>query len=123
MVEEAGFKIQNAKMCKMTDKEASYLFEDKVKTSPFANDLINHFTSDICLGLSLLKNNAVADLCKIAGPENSMIAKNQAPDSIRAIYGRDNLRNAVHVSASVETAEFECDLYFNEGRFKGRKGF
>jgi len=55
------------------------------------------------------------------GPENSLAAKNSAPHTVRALFGKDNLRNAVHSSETAEYAAKECDYFFNQGPFVSRK--
>lgn len=73
------------------------------------------------MGLEVLKDSGIDDMHSLMGPENSLAAKNQAPGSIRAVFGKDNLRNAIHGSDTPEFAARECDFFFNQGTFKGKK--
>jgi nucleoside-diphosphate kinase len=50
------------------------------------------------------------------GPTNSLVAKQQAPNSIRGIYGTDGTRNAVHGSDSGPSAKREGDFFFGQMR-------
>ena len=47
------------------------------------------------------------------GPENSLAAKNTAPDTLRAIYGKDSLRNAIHGSDNADASKYELNYFFN----------
>jgi nucleoside diphosphate kinase len=47
------------------------------------------------------------------GPENSLAAKNTAPETIRAQFGKDSLRNAIHSSDNLEQAKYEINYFFN----------
>lgn len=49
-------------------------------------------------GLELVSENAIDKWRNIIGPTNSSQAKVEAPSSLRAIFGTDNTRNAVHGS-------------------------
>lgn len=50
----------------------------------------------------------------IKGPEDPSIAKVQAPNSLRAKYGEDSIKNYVHCSESTEAAQRV--LIFGENR-------
>jgi nucleoside-diphosphate kinase len=47
-----------------------------------------------------------------AGPDNPNSARQHAPDSIRALFGSDSIRNAAYGSGSVETAANELAFFF-----------
>jgi nucleoside-diphosphate kinase len=47
-----------------------------------------------------------------AGPTDSKTAQQQAPDSIRAMYGTDGTRNAAHGSDSPASAAAELAFFF-----------
>jgi nucleoside-diphosphate kinase len=68
------------------------------------------------VGLELVRENAIEHLQKVCGPQNSLTAKNQAPSSIRAMFGKDSLRNAVHCSDSLQAYEHESRVFFSVNR-------
>lgn len=76
-------------------------------------DYIQYLTSDVCVGIEVLKDSGIKDMQTILGPENSLAAKNSFPHTIRALFGKDNLRNAIHSSDSPELAAKESDFFFN----------
>ena len=51
-------------------------------------------------------------LIEMAGPDDPEVAKVSHPQSIRALYGNDKIRNAVYVSTSSEKAVFEVNQIF-----------
>ena len=73
------------------------------------------------MGIEVLKDSGIQDLLNLLGPENSLTAKNSAPHTIRALFGKDNLRNAVHGSESPEYAIKESDYFFNQGSFQSER--
>lgn len=117
VIEDAGFKVSNIKMTRLQAQEAQTLFNDKISASPFAQDYVQYLTSDVSVGIELIKNGGVQELLALAGPENSLAAKNSAPESLRARFGKDNLRNAVHASESAEHAFGELEYFFNQGKY------
>lgn len=46
------------------------------------------------------------------GPTNVKIARQQAPGSLRALFGNEGCDNAAHGSDSVESAERELNFFF-----------
>ena len=50
----------------------------------------------------------------LIGPTNCQQARSEAPNTIRALYGQEGVRNAVHGSDSTESAERELDFFFNK---------
>ena len=50
------------------------------------------------------------------GPSNSLMAKNQSPNSIRGTFGKDSLRNAIHGSENNDNFKRESGFYFHNAR-------
>ena len=72
-------------------------------------------TSDVTIGLELVATDAVKKWRATIGPTNSITAKQQAPESIRACFGTDGGKNAVHGSASVGEYKTESSFWFGDG--------
>jgi len=62
--------------------------------------------------MELLAPSAIANWRKTLGPTDSSVARNQAPDSLRAHFGIDKSFNAAHGSDSVEAAHRVWEFYF-----------
>jgi nucleoside-diphosphate kinase len=62
--------------------------------------------------LELSKIGAIEQLRTLAGPEDSFYAKRIAPNSIRAQFGSDQIRNAFHASADGKAASREIKMCF-----------
>ncbi len=47
-------------------------------------------------GLEIVGENAIHSFNEFLGPEDSSVAKSSAPNSIRARFGINSIKNAVH---------------------------
>ena len=75
----------------------------------FFKDLVKFMTSGPCLVQVLEGENAVARNRELMGATDS---KKAAAGTIRALFGTDIERNAVHGSDAPETARFEIGYFF-----------
>jgi len=72
-------------------------------------------TSGPVLKMELVGPNAIKQWRSILGPTNSLKARDEAPDSIRAKFGTDGQQNAAHGSDAPESAARELELMFQGG--------
>ena len=74
-------------------------------------------TSDVVVGLEVVGENSVSRMKVLAGPESPAMAK-EGPEtdrmSIRAVFGTDALKNAIHVSRDEQSYQREASLFFND---------
>jgi len=109
-LEEQGLKLVALKMLHMDESLAKRhyaIHADK----PFFEELINYITSTPIIAIIFEGEGAVEVIRKIMGATDP--AKAEA-GTIRADFGLDIQRNVVHGSDSIETAEKEIKLFFNE---------
>lgn len=116
IIEQNGFKISNIKMQRLQHNEAAELFATQ-RDNPFIQDLVSFVSQDVVVGLELVRDNAIAKLQQIMGPANSLTAKNQSPSSIRGMFGKDSLRNAIHGSDSAAAYAHETMCFFQAPHF------
>ena len=64
----------------------------------------------------LAKENSILEWRDLLGPTSSHRARETHPESLRAIYGTDDQRNAVHGSDSQKGAEREIRFFFPDGK-------
>ena len=69
-------------------------------------------TSDVVVGMELVGNNAVQEWRSLIGPTNTQNARSEAPQSIRAKFGTDGTKNAVHGSDSLGSMKRENNYWF-----------
>lgn len=71
-------------------------------------------TSDFVVGVELVATDAISKWRSIIGPTNSLKAKDEAPNSLRALYGTDGTKNACHGSDSPCSSMRENNFFFSE---------
>lgn len=62
--------------------------------------------------MELVADEAIAKWRQLIGPTNSLTAKSDAPESLRAMFGTDGTKNAVHGSDSAASFKRESDFWF-----------
>jgi nucleoside-diphosphate kinase len=109
----SGFKINRMKMSRFTPESAEIFYEEHVNKTFFPS-LSEFMSSGVCLGMELIKDNAVKDWRLMIGPTNSLKARTESPHSIRAQFGSDGSKNAAHGSDSSNSVLRELDLFFGD---------
>ena len=99
------------RMSKFT-KETAGQFYGEHKGKSFYGNLEQFITSDVVVGMELVAEDAVGKWRELIGPTNTQNAKAQAPKSLRALFGTDGTRNAVHGSDSQGSMKREVDFFF-----------
>lgn len=56
--------------------------------------------------------NSVSEFRKLCGPRDPDVARQLYPDTIRALYGKDTVHNAVHCTDLPEDGELEVEYFF-----------
>lgn len=106
-----NFEICSLKMSRFSPATASQFYAEH-QGKPFYPNLEGLMTSDVCVGLGLVGDDAIARWRQVIGPTNSSAAKAEAPGSIRALFGTDQTRNAVHGSDSLGSYKKEAAFWF-----------
>lgn len=75
--------------------------------------LIEHLASGPIIVLEIRQENVVPAFRALVGPHDPEIAKYLRPNTIRAKFGLDRVRNAVHCTDLAEDAVVECEYFFN----------
>lgn len=112
-IQAASFAIISQKWVHLNES-AAIAFYAEHSNRAFFPSLIDFMTSGPVLAMVLEKPNAVAEWRSLIGPTDSQQARLDAPDSIRARYGRNKQNNCVHGSDSQEAAAREISFFFDE---------
>ena len=107
-LEQEGFDILGAKRLHLTVEQARAFYAVH-KDRPFYNSLVEFMTSGPVWVMALERDNAVEYLRKVMGATDSQKAEK---GTIRALFGTNIERNAIHGSDSPENARIEIGFFF-----------
>lgn len=105
------FVVAEREVISLTKERAAEFYKEHAERS-FYNDLLAFMSSGSILALILRREDAIRQLRTTLGPTDSEKARVDAPDSIRALFGTDNQRNAAHGSDSPASAAREIKFFF-----------
>ncbi|KAJ3161782.1 thioredoxin domain-containing protein 6 [Geranomyces michiganensis] len=110
-----GFTIVAEKEVELTREQAREFYKEH-DGRQFYEELVTWMsTPDLPIyAMVLERDTAITAWRELAGPTNSIKAREIAPESIRALYGKDGSKNAVHGSDSPQSAEREIRIVFGD---------
>lgn len=109
-IEGQGPKVVAIKMLHL-DKALAQRHYAVHKDKPFFENLVNYITSAPIIAIIFEGERVVEIIRKVMGTTDPAKAE---PGTIRADFGSNIERNAIHGSDSVETAEKEIKLFFSD---------
>lgn len=108
--ERKGFQLVGAKLITISRELAKTHYQEH-KDRPFFNDLVDFITSGPVFAMVWQGENVIATARKMMGSTNP---KDADPGTIRGDYGLTVRKNIIHGSDSLESANREIQLFFNE---------
>ena len=109
-LEKKGFTIIGMKLLTLSEEIAEQQYAEH-KGKDFYEPLMKYMISAPSIALVLERENAIAVLRQVAGKTNPDEA---TPGTIRGDFAVITRRNIIHASDSVESANREMALFFNE---------
>lgn len=116
-LENDKFEVLAIKSFVMTETIADKFYEMH-KGKSFFPKLVDFMTNGLSIAIILKKSNAVLELRNFIGSTDPQSA---SKDSIRALYGDDITRNAVHASDSDENVLREIPILFSDEELENNK--
>ncbi|XP_041501648.1 thioredoxin domain-containing protein 3 [Microtus oregoni] len=112
-IKDAGFEITMLKEMLLTPEHANKVYF-KITGREFYKNVLEVLASGTSIIMVLTKWNAVAEWRRMMGPVDPEEAKLLSPNSLRASYGLDILRNAVHGASNAPEAAVSINNVFTE---------
>ena len=109
----SGFEISAGEMFWLDRPSAEEFLEVYKGVLPEYNQIVEEITNGPCVALEVRQENVVGSFREVCGPHDPEMAKTVRPKSIRAIFGKDKIRNAVHCTDLTEDALLEVEYFFN----------
>ncbi|XP_025079362.1 nucleoside diphosphate kinase 7-like isoform X2 [Pomacea canaliculata] len=113
-ITEAGFRIGAAQMMVLEKANAEEFLEVYKGVVHEYNGMVAELTAGACIALEVLSDtqNTVQVFRELAGPADPEIARHLRPRTLRAIFGVDKVKNAVHCTDLPEDGQLEDDYFF-----------
>ena len=109
---EEGFEISAMQMFHLDRPTAEEFFEVYRGVLPEFTAMAEAMTTGPCIVMEIRQESAVQSFRELCGPMDPEIAKNLRPNTIRARFGHDRTRNAVHCTDLPEDGALECEYWF-----------
>ncbi|XP_037554217.1 nucleoside diphosphate kinase 7 isoform X1 [Nematolebias whitei] len=103
--------VTKAKMTKLTWSQAADFYVEH-QSKPFFNNLVQFVSSGPVVAMELMGDEAMSIWRRLLGPADSAAARKEAPQSVRAQFGTDVIRNVGHGSDSLSAAARELEFFF-----------
>lgn len=111
---ERGFEISAMEMFTVERANAEEFFEVYKGVVPEFNAMVSELISGSCIALEITKNgrNVVEEFREVVGPSDPGIARYVRPNSLRATYGVDKVKNALHCTDLADDGGLETEYFF-----------
>jgi len=109
----AGLSITALKSLSLTRVESQEFLEVYKGVVPNFPALVDELCRSRVVAIEVCGEDVVRRLRALAGPIDFSIAKQIRPHTIRAKYGTDSVKNAVHVTDLPEDGVLECEYLFD----------
>jgi nucleoside-diphosphate kinase len=110
LLEENGLRLRALKMLWLNKKQAQGFYHVH-RERYFFDSLTDYISSGPIVAAVLEGEEAINKVRQLMGATDPKMA---AADTIRARFGQDKEKNAIHGSDSPESAAFEIPYFFNE---------
>lgn len=112
MILAAGFEISAMEMFNLTRPVVEEFYDVYKGVLPEYLPLVENLSGGPVIALEIRQQNAVASFRELCGPHDPEIARHLRPDTIRAKFGHDRVRNVVHCTDMPEDGILEVQYFF-----------
>ena len=113
-VHSEGFSICNLRMVTLSYKEVIKFLRDT--EAVYDERHVAYMSESPLVVFELMGERAVSNWLRVLGPDDATLARKNGPDSLRARFGKDDVKNGFHGSVSVEIAEREASHFFGSNK-------
>lgn len=110
-----GFNITAAQLFYLNRPQMEEFYDVYKGVLPEYIPLIEHMSNGPTLILEVCRNDdcAVTTFRDFAGPYDPEIACHLKPNTLRAKFGEDRVKNAIHCTDLAEDGQLECQYFFS----------
>uniref|UniRef100_A0A0B7BLA3 Nucleoside diphosphate kinase homolog 5 n=1 Tax=Arion vulgaris TaxID=1028688 RepID=A0A0B7BLA3_9EUPU len=107
----SGFAILQKRRVHLTPEQASDFYAEHYGKLFFPS-LVAYMSSGPIIALMIARDHAISYWRELIGPTNTLKARQTHPECLRAIYGTDDQKNALHGSDSFTSSQREIRFFF-----------
>ncbi|KAL1023393.1 hypothetical protein UPYG_G00040260 [Umbra pygmaea] len=111
-ISAAGFEISALQMFNMDRANAEEFFEIYKGVVTEYPNMVSELCSGPCMALEIRVSNSQKNFREFVGPADPEIARHLRPTTLRALYGKTKVQNAVHVTDLPEDGLLEVQYFF-----------
>lgn len=111
-ISAAGFEISALQMFNMDRANAEEFLEVYKGVVTEYPNMVAELCSGPCMALEIRGTDAPKTFREFCGPADPEIARHLRPDSLRALYGKTKVQNAVHCTDLPEDGILEVQYFF-----------
>lgn len=108
----AGFTISALKLFYMDKANAQEFYEVYKGVVSEYSSMVEELTSGPCIAMEITGENSHARFREFSGPVDPEIGRHLRPNTLRARFGTDKIRNAVHCTDLPEDGLLEVEYFF-----------
>merc|ERR1711959_29922 len=107
-----GFEISAFQIFNEDRANIEEFLEVYKEVVPEYNDMVTQLLEGAMLVMEIRAEDAVASFRELVGPSDPAIARTLRPHTLRAKYGHDKIRNAIHCTDLPEDGGLEVEYFF-----------
>ncbi|GAB5583384.1 nucleoside diphosphate kinase 7 isoform X1 [Prionailurus iriomotensis] len=111
-IRDAGFEISAMQMFNMDRVNVEEFYEVYKGVVSEYNEMVTEMYSGPCVALEIQQNNPTKTFREFCGPADPEIARHLRPGTLRAIFGKTKIQNAVHCTDLPEDGLLEVQYFF-----------
>ncbi|CAM9926988.1 unnamed protein product, partial [Heterosigma akashiwo] len=108
-----GYEVSALEMFTLERPQAEEFLEVYKGVLPEWADAVDQLCAGACVAMEVRAEDPVATFRQTAGPWDVEMARDLRPATLRAKYGEDRVRNAVHCTDLPEDGVPECQYFFD----------
>lgn len=109
---QAGFEISAMELFNMSRAVVEEFYSVYKGVIPEYLPIVENMANGPVIALEIRQQNAVASFRDLCGPHDPEIARHLRPNTIRAKFGLDRVRNAIHCTDMPEDGCLEVQYFF-----------
>lgn len=111
-IRDACFEISAMQMFNMDRANVEEFYEVYKGVVSEYNDMVTELYSGPCVAIEIQQSNPMKTFREFCGPSDPEIARHLRPETLRAIFGKTKVQNAVHCTDLPEDGLLEVQYFF-----------